>query len=215
MKQMKSAVCLLLAAALAALPACGAGTESGRTGDKSLYERGLDMIALMQEMAASDEYIALMSSSEEFKDVLSTAAQGDVSHPQAVYRIKVLGNSFFDLAGADIDGLSEALRDNLESKLNAAIFTQINAQGGSMALAAASICTVGATFVSDELTEDVVYLYTFEDAAPAAVTFGKGEGGAVSATGMFILYDGFRPKDEADLRQMLVGIDIQVEEVET
>lgn len=45
--------------------------------------------------------------------------------------------------------------------------------------------------ISENTTENVICLYTYEGAAPIAVTFTLGEDNAVSATGTFVLYDGF------------------------
>ena len=39
--------------------------------------------------------------------------------------------------------------------------------------------------------ENVIYLYTFDHAVPIAVTFTVGENKAVSASGVFVMYDLF------------------------
>ena len=54
---------------------------------------------------------------------------------------------------------------------------------------AASVCTAGKKFVCRDITEHCIYLYTFENGTPIAVVFGKGEDGAASASGYFILDD--------------------------
>ena len=64
------------------------------------------------------------------------------------------------------------------------------------------MCTAEKLFVSGELTENEIYLYVYENAAPVAVTFMMGEDGAVAARGMFILYEGF----EADRLEEMEGV---------
>lgn len=156
--------------------------------DKSLYAHGLDVIALMQEMTANESYLTLYSGNEEVQEHLSAIGEGDHTTPQAVYRIRVVDGAFPGLLVAEqMEGLSDTLKAQVESKMLASLLTQINAMKGSTALAAASILIAEKTFVSDQLTENIVYLYTYADAVPAAVIFLQGEDGAVSASGMFIL----------------------------
>ena len=69
--------------------------------------------------------------------------------------------------------------------------TQINGMSGVENLAASSVCKVGKTFVNENANEDVIYLYTYEEAKPIAVTFTVSEDNAVSATGVFVMYEGF------------------------
>ena len=45
----------------------------------------------------------------------------------------------------------------------------------------------GLVFDSDELKEDCIYIYTFKDAYPVAVSFKRGEGKACSAAALFIM----------------------------
>ena len=85
--------------------------------------------------------------------------------------------------------------------------------GGAEQLAAASICTAGKVFASDELEENAIYLYTYENAVPAAVSFSRGEDGTVSATGVLVLYDGFPAGDTPEVEQFLAELGVEVEEV--
>ena len=95
----------------------------------------------------------------------------------------------------------------------ASIVSQINAMGGVENLAASSVCTVGKTFVSENASESIIYLYTYEDAAPIAVTFTVGEDYTVSATGTFILYDGFTFGSAEEIRSAFSDIAVSVTEV--
>lgn len=193
----------LLAASLL-LGGCQAGAA-----DKPLYQHGLEVAGLLGEMAGNPAYLSLFSSNEAILTVLAEAAQGDFSQPKAVYRITLSVSALHP----EVEGLSGALRKSLEARLTAAVFTQVNALGGPEQLAAASICTAGTVFASDALEENAIYLYTYENAVPAAVSFTQGEDGTVSANGMLVLYNGFSADTAAEIGQFLAELGAEVEEV--
>lgn len=197
-----------IGAALLAAALLLGGCQAGRP-DKSLYQHGLEVVALMEEMAGNPTYLSLFSGNEAVLAVLAEAAQGDFSQPKAAYRITLPPSALH----SEVEGLSGALRENLEARLAAAVFTQVNAMGGAEQLAAASICTAGKVFVSDELEENAIYLYTYENAVPAAVSFSRGEDGTVSASGVLVLYDGFSAGAAPEVKAFLAELGVEVEEV--
>lgn len=207
------AAVILSAAMLTGLAACG--DAPAKAEEKSLYDHGLEMIALLDEMAGSEEYLSLFSSSEELTAILTEAANGDFSKPQAVYKLSGGGDRVMYMSDEieAFNALSDTLKENVRSRLFSALVTKINAQAGSMVLAASSICTAGKTFVSSELTENMTYIYVFENAVPAAVTFTMGEDGAVSASAAFILHDGIDISVEG-LSGFLGEFGLKLEEVE-
>ena len=174
------------------LGACGG--DSGKTsGGKTLLEHGLEVVATMDEMANSDEYISFYSGNKEMAEIVKEIGNGDHSAPVAVYKITVDEKSMgaWDMLSG-LEGLSENLKTAMRQKaFGAALITQINAQNGATTLAATTICTAGKTFVSTEGDGDAIYLYVYENACPAAVSFVRGEDNSVSASGTFILNDGF------------------------
>lgn len=227
MKHFPRTGALLLGLALAvSLTACGSRPQGGQPSQsnppsqsqadgKSLYDHGLEVVNLMAEMARSETYLSLLSPSPEAAALLTDAGQGSFSTPKAVYRITVpisASTAFIAAdAGVDLDGLSPTLRTTVENRLLPALLTQINAQAGSTVLMASSICTAQTFFVSDELTENVIYLYTFDGAVPAGVTFIAGEDGAVSASGMLLLNSRF--DFSQDFLEYVDALGITVEEV--
>ena len=92
--------------------------------------------------------------------------------------------------------------------------TQINARSGAMTLAASSVCTTGKTFVSNEISEEMIYLYVFDDAAPIAVTFTLGEDNAVNATGNFLLYEKLPASSVQELLEYFGAYSVKIEIVE-
>ena len=181
-------------ALLLVLSLCACGGQSGNTtSGKTLLEHGLDVVAAMDEMAASDEYINFYTGSKEMAEIVKDIGKGDHSAPIAVYKITIDKKAIeaWDMLGG-LEGLSETLKTAMRQKaFGAALITQINAQNGASTLAATTICTAGKTFVSSEGDGDAIYLYVYENACPAAVSFVKGEDNSVSASGTFILNDGF------------------------
>ncbi len=228
MKRITRAGGLFLALALALLlAACGGQPQGGQAQDggqqpaagsgKSLYSHGLDVVSLMAEMARSEDYIALHTDADEVRAVLEDAGRGDFTAPKAVYCLTVPASAFLTLAGeetgVDLSGLSPALRRTVEGKLPSALIAQLNAQAGMAAIAAAGVCTAGKSFVSSELDENVIYLYTFENAVPAAVSFIPGENGAVSASGILVLNSAVSEETLQMLEQYREELGITVEEI--
>lgn len=209
----QKAVALLMVFALILMGGCSQQSEQDRQPEKTLYEHGLEVISLMKEMASTEEYIDFLSASEDLKSILLKAGKGDFSKPKAVYRIRISEASFLSLAEVNLDGLPQSLQENLTSRVTSAVFTQINAMGGAEILAASSVCTAGKTFVSSELAENEIYLYTYDNAVPAAVAFSKGEDSTVSATGTFVLYDGFQADSLPAFKDLLAGFGAEIEEI--
>lgn len=193
------------------LAACSGGPAASQQG-KSPYDQGLELIALMQEMANSEAYMQTYSQSLELQQILEPVQAGDYSQPQAVYKITLSQEGIESLSeAAGMDSMSDGLRSYMEERIQAAIATEINAAGGAMVLAASSICTASKTFVSQELTENAVYLYTYADGVPAAVSFIRGEDGSVSATASFLLDESFAVEDQEALEAYFQAVGAQVE----
>lgn len=81
----KKRMILLAMMLLIALSGCAGSGNSG----KSLYEHGMDVIALMEEMVGSSSYGSLMSGAAEIEQMRQSLAAGDYAAPQAVYEIEV------------------------------------------------------------------------------------------------------------------------------
>ena len=92
--------------------------------------------------------------------------------------------------------------------------TQINGMSGVENLAASSVCTVSKIFVNENVADDVIYLYTYDDAVPVAVTFTVGEDQAVSANGVFVMYDQFTCGSSDEIKEFFSDISVDVTEVQ-
>ena len=187
----KAAALLLSLIMLFSLTACSQQVENERP---SLEVYGMEVIHMMEELVKSEFYGNAMSGSSEIHAAAQPAAAGDYSDPLAIYKITVPNlESMLELEGEELaaEGFSEELMQFLENRSVSAVISQLNAMSGAYAVAAASMYTASKTFVSDELKESMIYLYTFEEGVPVAVTFLKGEDNTVSAGGQFLLIDHF------------------------
>jgi hypothetical protein len=166
--------------------------SNSKTETKSLYAQGLEVIQMMSEMTRTEEYVDILIGDSNIKTVIQDISTGDYSAPKAVYAITVSDENLATMVELDNFGnVSKELKNLMKKRIFSSLISLINSRRGSEKLAAASVCTAGKTFVNENATDNVIYLYTYENANPVAVTFTVGEDGAVSANGVFVLYDEF------------------------
>lgn len=164
--------------------------------EKSLVQHGMDMVALMDEMTESQNYLQCYTSDEEILSIIKTLAKGKYSHYDTVYALDFDAETITAMHEIlQIDFASVNMHTYLRNQAETTVIPQINGREGAKKLAAASICAAGKTFVYDALEDSVIYLYSFDDTAPIAVIFTPGDDGAVSAQGYFVLADGFTASD--------------------
>lgn len=182
---------------------------------KSLYAQGLEVVQIMSEMTQTEEYVDIHTGNSEIKTVIQNISTGDYSSPKAVYAISITDDNLAAMAELNsLDSASEELKTFLMQRVLGSLMTQINGMSGVENLAASSVCTVGKTFVNENATEDVIYLYTYENALPVAVTFTIGEDQAVSASGVFVMYDGFTCGSADEIKSSFSDIIVDVTEVQ-
>ncbi|MBO5354271.1 MAG: hypothetical protein J6A77_13340 [Lachnospiraceae bacterium] len=171
---------------------CACAETKGEVTEKTLYEHGMDVVALMAEAAGSEEYAGIYTGSPELMEIIKNVGEGDYSAPKAVYAVSVSEEAVSGLLGMEnLDGYSAALKETLLSRAVGSLIAQINGYAGVNNLAVSSVLTLGKSFVDNGLKENVIYVYTFENGFPVAVTFTVGENGAVSAGGNFVMYEEF------------------------
>lgn len=194
------------------LSACNNGVKNAKT--NSLYDHGLEVIQLMIEIVQTEEYVDMLAGSSEIKSIVQDIGTGDYAKPRAVYAISVTGEDLASMMNIDsLDNASEGLQMFLAQRLRGSLMTQINGMSGVASLAAASVCSVGKTFVDENATEDFIYLYVYDNAVPVAVTFTIGEGHAVSANGVFVMFDGLPCGSAEEIEAFFSYVDADVVEV--
>ena len=201
MKHLRTIAWLLLCVFLAAsLSGCSKP-------DKTAYDHGLELVETMAELAKSEAYLALTTGSATVTEKLLPVQEGEVGEPAAVYTV-TLGEDYLSAMAEwnEISEIPDSIKEVANQKLIGAFATQILAYSGAQELAASAVCAAGKTFVDKSLTESVIYLYVFENCPPAAVTFIPGEDGAVSASGLFLLYDEVDWFDEAAITALFADM---------
>lgn len=200
-KKMKVSVVALLLLVLS-LTACGNHESNAET--KSLYARGLEIVQLMSEMTRSEEYMALYVGNSTLESVVQDLSAGDYTTPKAVYAVSVSDENLTAMAQLmSLDHASKELKSVFTRKIFTSLMTRINNLSGVENVAAASVCTVDKTFVNENVNENVIYLYTYDDAVPVAVTFTVGEDHAIFASGVFVMYDGFTCDSAEEIKSFL------------
>lgn len=199
-------------ALLLSLSACGSDKPNAEA--KSLYARGLEVVQLMAEMTQTEEYVDIYTGSSEIKAVVQNIASGDYSTPKAVYSVFITDENLAAMAElGSLENASENLSTFLTQRVLGSLMTQINGMSGVEKLAASSVCTAGMTFVDENADKNLIYLYTYEDAPPVAVTFVLGEDHTVSASGVFVMYDEFTYGSADEIKSFFSDIVVEVNEV--
>ena len=195
------------------LSACGTG--GGDSDTTSLYSEGLEIVQLMSEMVQSEAYINIITGDRAIKSIIQDLADGDYSTPKAVYAISIPDEALAAMAELDtLDNASDSLRNFVLKRVLGGLMTQLNAMSGVENLAATSLCTASKTFVNENADDNVIYLYTFDDAVPIAVTFTVGDNKSVSANGIFLNSDKFNCNSADEVKASFNDFAVEVTEIQ-
>ncbi len=210
---------LLIVIALIMVPGLSACSESKDNADtKSFYAQGLEVIQLMSEMARTEEYLNSVGAGSSQIEVIQKIGTGDYSSPKAVYAISVTDDNLAAMTELNrLGNASEELRNYLMQRVFGSLMTVINGMSSTVSVTASTVCSAGKTFVNQNAAEDVIYLYTYEDASSVAVTFIIGEEQTVSASGTFVLNDQFTCGSADEIKSFfsdVIGIAADVTEVQ-
>lgn len=222
---MKKLLCLMLALCMV-LGLCGCRfitkeiieRDVSAADDEALYEHGMELGELLEDMLSTDQYLQLMSGSQEISAVLEPYISTDFSEPESVYRVTPSEDVIPILMGmgeVDLEDFSEPLQEYIERRVISTLPTTINAQGGSSVLAAASICTASDVWAGETLEEDCYLLYFYPEACPIMVTFHGGEG-YIDGSAMLLLADNMTEESMDEVTGIFgqLGIDCDVEQVD-
>ena len=87
------------------LASCGQQENAKDVTIDSAYQKGLEVVALLDEMAGNDDYIQIYTAGEEIRAILEEVGAGDHTSPKAVYEITLVGEMPEDmiaLLGGDV-----------------------------------------------------------------------------------------------------------------
>lgn len=210
-KSIRIAVATIILVSVLSLCACGNNKVKPET--KSLYAQGLEVVQLMTEMTQTQEYIDI-AAPDNLKSIIQELADGDYSTPKAVYSIKASEKDLATIAEIkNFDNISDNLKPLILSKICGSFIARVNSMGGVEDVAVAGLCTAGKTFVNEDATGNIIYLYTYDNAVPVAVTFVTGDDNSVSANGTFVMYDEFTCDSADEIKDFFDYITVEVTEV--
>lgn len=198
---------------IASLLLCACGKTS--TANKALYDHGMDVIALMTELAGNEQYVSVTTGSSDIATIVNEINQGDFSSPKAVYALTFPDTQLDNLAEIESMGdFSPELKKMLRDRSLSTLIAQINSYAGANYLAAVSICSIGKSLIGTTIDNYTVYIYTFENATPVAIIFTPGEANITGASGQFILNNNFTCNSAEELESLFADWNIEVK-VET
>ena len=157
----------------------------------SLKQKGLDIAVMMDYLAENKDYAELFSSSDDINKIITSIGKEDYSNPRVVFEIKGLEEAMLNLISGDLT-LSQELKDIMGNKFSTAFGGQINAINGVEHLAATSILNYSDSFIFNDVTEPITYLYLYDGDYSVIVNFNPFyEDDVVSASGTVILNNSF------------------------
>lgn len=220
----KLAFLLAVMCMLCALASCSMSENQADTKDQkktkvskiSLEDRGLEVIRLMDEKLHNEEYQELMlgkSSSVYDAESYQKLEEATYGQPDKIFRITFSDDSFEGLLetyGAEdvkLSSWSKELQELAKTQIRGSFMTILVARDSASKLALQSLFTTGKIFVTDEERDrQGIYLYTYQDQYPIAVTITITEDGAASANGTFVLLDDFKAGSEEEVKESLLSV---------
>lgn len=146
----KLCLLMLIVSSLLILAACSNGSEKAADLNDFLITQGVSLTCEMDELAESEEYLALMTSSETLGQVVKEMASQDYSSPENVYIVKLPTEVLLQGISGLSDDLkfSDSLLEKLKYKINGTVLANmINATYGSETVAATSMTAWGKSYI--------------------------------------------------------------------
>ena len=201
----KFALVLLILCAILVFSACE------KTEYPTFEEKGMEIVGVIEDIINSEEYLEVYGiRDEDVLGLIKDAAEGDYSEAEHIYELK-----FDNLADDMVDNynkLPRSLKDMMKNRAYGAYISSLNSVVGSTPLVAASMTTASSVFATDQ-EENTIYIYTFEEGFPIAVTFVVNDEGICSASGTFLFgADELDFSSEKNLEKSLDG-DVEVEKI--
>ena len=112
---------------------CLTACEKENTSEDLLYDKGLEVVSLLDEMAKNEDYLNLFTMQPDIINIVKDIAAGDYTQPESIYKIDIPLENIDSLYAEVVqsDEMSEGLKRAIERKMRGAVITQINALGGA------------------------------------------------------------------------------------
>ena len=192
------------------------GTGKTKVSKISLEDRGLEVIQLMDEKLHNEEYQELMvgkSSSVYDTEAYQKLEEATYGQPDKIFRITFSDDGLeglletYGAKDVKLSSWSKELQELAKTQIKMSFMTILVARDGASKVALQSLFTTGKIFVTDEERDrQGIYLYTYQDQYPIAVTITITEDGAASANGTFVLLDDFKAGSEEEVKESLLSV---------
>jgi hypothetical protein len=190
--------------------------------DKTLIDQGLKLTSLIKEKAGSKEYIAMFFGPQsQLTEFLPDLTSADYTTPSSVHclsgdftQISTLLMS--EVQEADFSSISEIMGKDISQRILSVIPNMWNSMSsGPSGIAMANVLSSSSVFVCNDLKEDCMYIFSFGEAYPVAVSFLCGEDGAVFAKASLVLDEDFMSSLEEMLSEISPesGIKMKLEKI--
>ena len=222
---MKKLLCLTLALCMT-LGLCGCHVitkeiierDVTAADDKALYEHGMELAGLLEEMLSLPEYFEMMGGSDRLGEVIDPLMGADLSEPESAYIVTLPEEALpmlMDSAEVDMDQFSGGLRDFMERRMISSVPSILNSRQGAETLAAASILTVSDAWAGEDLELGCYLILNYPDACPVMVSF-CGDDGVVTGTAAMLIGEPLEEDSIEGVSRLFdyLGIDCDVEELD-
>lgn len=193
---MKKYICFFMAFSIFAVTLCGCGERDMNENEvfnPDLYSTGLEIASLIAEKASSEDWADANGVNDNVKEFGEKIAEGDYSKPTKVYEITIDDEKKFEYK-MGLSKVSSDIKKEMKTAFFSGIPNIVTGAYGTLQLAASATYTATKLFVNNDLKEDMLYIYCFDDGYPICVSFTKGEDGAVLAKGTVGFGDDFVDK---------------------
>lgn len=147
--------------------------------DTTLYEHGMELAELLEEMLGSPEYFEMMSGSERLNEVIQPLMGAGLAQPESAYLVTLSEDALpllMDAAEVDMDQFSDRMQEFLARKMTSSVPSILNSRQGADTLAAASILTVSDAWAGENLELGCYLILNYPDFCPVMVSFWGGDG---------------------------------------
>ncbi len=174
---------------LITLAACGNYSKKSEDLNKFLIKEGVALTCNMDELAESEEYLALITPSENIGQIANKMASQEYSKPENAYLIKMPDDILTRVQGFPKDlKISDNLMKMLRSKVNGSVFANmVNASYGSEVVAATAITSYGKSYIQPEgWSDDMILLLEYPGEFSSIVSFVQSGDGVISGSSIFV-----------------------------
>lgn len=180
--------------------------------DDFLYNKGLEIIGVMEETASSESYKDAVLPTED-NPYFSKVSQVALGKPSQVYEIKlskvILENQFpkdFTL------NISEAFERSLVIRSKESLALHINSRLGAEAIVFSSLTSYKEAFSYPHLKEDLTYLYLYNSELAVMVVYSVYED-AISAGAYFVVNESMKTMDSVEGLEDWFRENLKIEDV--